>query len=49
MYAIRSYYVSMGDLADTIKSQQYEISVLRKENQLLKTKLSLAIQQGYRL
>lgn len=41
--------LSMGDLADTIKSQQYEISVLRKENQLLKTKLSLAIQQGFRL
>lgn len=41
--------LSMGDLADTIKSQQYEITVLRKENQLLKTKLALAMQQGYRL
>ncbi len=41
--------LSMGDLAETIKSQQYEISVLRKENQLLKTKLALAIQQGYEL
>lgn len=41
--------LSMGDLAETIKSQQYEISVLRKENMLLKNKISQAIQQGYRL
>jgi len=41
--------LSMGDLAETIKSQQYELSVLRKENQLLKSKISQAIQQGYRL
>lgn len=41
--------LSMGDLAETIKSQQYEISVLRKENLLLKNKISQAIQQGYRL
>ena len=41
--------LSMGDLAETIKSQQYELSVLRKENQLLKNKITQAIQQGYRL
>ncbi len=41
--------LSMGDLAETIKSQQYEISTLRKENVLLKTKIARAIQQGYRL
>lgn len=41
--------LSMGDLAETIKSQQHEITVLRRENQLLKTKLALALQQGYRL
>lgn len=41
--------LSMGDLAETIKSQQYELSVLRKENLLLKNKISQAIQQGYRL
>jgi flagellar biosynthesis protein FlhG len=41
--------LSMGDLAETIKSQQYEITILRKENLLLKNKLSQAIQQGYRL
>jgi flagellar biosynthesis protein FlhG len=41
--------LSMGDLAETIKSQQFEISNLRKENTLLKTKIAQAIQQGYRL
>jgi flagellar biosynthesis protein FlhG len=41
--------LSMGDLAETIKSQQYELSSLRKENQLLKTKLMKALQQGYAL
>lgn len=41
--------LSMGDLAETIKSQQYEISVLRKENQLLKNKLAKALQQGFKI
>ncbi len=41
--------LSMGDLAETIKSQQYEISVLRKENTLLKNKIAQALKQGYRL
>ncbi len=41
--------LTMGDLAETIKSQQYEISVLRKENQLLKNKITRALQQGYKL
>lgn len=41
--------LSMGDLAETIKNQQYELSVLRRENTLLKHKISQAIQQGYRL
>jgi flagellar biosynthesis protein FlhG len=41
--------LSMGDLAETIKSQQYEISVLRKENVLLKNKIAQALKQGYRL
>lgn len=39
--------LSMGDLAETIKSQQYEISVLRKENLLLKNKISKVLQQGF--
>lgn len=41
--------LSMGDLAETIKSQQYEINVLRKENQMLKGKLVNAMHQGYRI
>lgn len=41
--------LSMGDLAETIKSQQYEITVLRKENNLLKNKIAKALQQGFRL
>lgn len=41
--------LSMGDLAETIKNQQYELSVLRRENTMLKHKISQAIQQGYRL
>ncbi len=41
--------LTMGDLADTIKSQQYEISVLRKENLLLKNKIAKAMQLGYKI
>ncbi len=41
--------LTMGDLAETIKSQQYEISVLRKENQLLKNKIGKALQQGFKI
>jgi len=41
--------LSMGDLAETIKAQQYEISVLRKENLLLKNKMLKAIQLGYKM
>lgn len=46
---IGSGALSMGDLAETIKTQQYELSVLRRENTLLKHKISQAIQQGYRI
>ncbi len=41
--------LSMGDLAETIKSQQYEISTLRRENLLLKQKVTRAIQQGFKI
>lgn len=46
---IGSGALSMGELAETIKSQQYEISVLRKENLLLKQKITRAMQQGFNL
>lgn len=39
--------LSTGDLVETIKSQQIEISHLRKQNALYKAKLVQAIQQGY--
>lgn len=39
--------LSTGDLVETIKSQQIEISHLRKQNTLYKAKLVQAIQQGY--
>jgi flagellar biosynthesis protein FlhG len=41
--------LSMSDLAETIKSQQYEINQLRKENLLFKTKLVKAVEQGFKI
>ena len=41
--------LSPGDLAEIIKSQQYEISTLRKENTLLKHKLLKAAKQGFKM
>ena len=41
--------LTTGDLAETIKSQQYEITQLRKENQLLKSKLVKAASQGFKI
>ena len=40
--------LSMGDLAETIKTQAYEINQLRNENILLKSKVVKAIQQGFK-
>lgn len=40
--------LTTGDLVETIKSQHFELSQLKKENQLLKTKLVRAIKQGYK-
>ena len=41
--------LTTGELADTIRAQQYDITQLRNENMLLKRKLLKAIQQGYRV
>lgn len=41
--------VTMADLADTIKSQNFEITQLKKENMLLKTKLLKAAEQGFKI
>jgi flagellar biosynthesis protein FlhG len=39
--------LSMGDLVDAVKGQQFELAQLRKENLLLKRKLAQAIQSGF--
>ena len=41
--------LTTSDLAEVIKSQQYDITQLRKENQLLKSKLLKAASQGFKL
>ncbi len=46
---IGSGALTMSDLAETIKTQQYELTQLRKENQLLKSKLLKAHSMGYKL
>jgi flagellar biosynthesis protein FlhG len=46
---LHSGALTRGDLVDTIKSQQYEISSLKKENQLLKSKLIKASDAGFKI
>ena len=41
--------LTMGELAETIKQQQYEITQLKNENTLLKKKLLDAAKQGFKL
>ncbi|MBR7064562.1 MAG: MinD/ParA family protein, partial [Treponema sp.] len=41
--------LTIGELAETIRTQSYEISQLRKENLLLKSKLVQAANQGFKL
>jgi flagellar biosynthesis protein FlhG len=40
--------LTQGDLLETVKSQQLEISKLKKENNFLKHKLTQAISQGFK-
>jgi flagellar biosynthesis protein FlhG len=40
--------LTQGDLIETVKSQQFEISKIKKENNFLKLKLSRAMAQGYK-
>ncbi|MBQ9630956.1 MAG: P-loop NTPase [Treponema sp.] len=46
---VGSGMLSIGELAETIKTQQYEINQLRKENLLLKSKLVQAANQGFKI
>jgi len=41
--------LSSGEMTEIIKSQQFEISVLRNENLLLKTKIAKALKQGFKV
>lgn len=45
---LHSGALSQGDLIETVKSQQFEISKLRRENSFIKLKLTQAIQQGFK-
>ncbi|MDR0513491.1 MAG: P-loop NTPase [Treponema sp.] len=44
---LHSGTLSQGDLIETVKAQQLEISKLKKENNLLKFKLSKAFEKGF--
>lgn len=41
--------LSSGEMSEIIKSQQFEINVLRNENLLLKTKIAKALKQGFKV
>jgi flagellar biosynthesis protein FlhG len=45
---LHSNILTHGDLVETVKIQQLEIAKIRKENNLLKSKLSRAITQGFK-
>jgi flagellar biosynthesis protein FlhG len=45
---LHSGVLSQGDLIETVKTQQIEISKLKKENSFLKLKLTQAIAKGYK-
>jgi flagellar biosynthesis protein FlhG len=44
---LQSGVLSMGDLIEAIRTQTFEIQALKRENQLLKTKLVRAMQSGF--
>jgi len=46
---LHSGAMNQGDLIETVKSQQFEISKLRKENNFLKMKLTRAMHQGFKV
>ncbi|MDR3301675.1 MAG: P-loop NTPase [Spirochaetaceae bacterium] len=44
---LHSGILSEGDLVETVKTQQFEINKLKKENSFLKNKLAKALEQGF--
>lgn len=45
---LKSGALTQGDLIESIRTQQYEIKSLKKENALLKSKMVKGIKQGYK-
>ena len=41
--------LTTGDLVETLRSQQFEIQQLKRENQLLKSKLGKAVEVGFKV
>lgn len=46
---LHSGVLTEGDLIETIKSQQYEIRALKKENNFIKIQLAKAIKEGFKI
>ncbi|TFG85036.1 MAG: MinD/ParA family protein [Spirochaetales bacterium] len=46
---LQSGVLTVGDLIETVRMQQFELTQLRKENQLVKLKLTRALAQGYKV
>ncbi len=46
---LQSGALSMGDLVETVRMQQFELNQVRKENQFLKHKLARALAQGFKV
>ena len=46
---LHSGALTEGDLIETIKTQQYEIKALKKENNFIKVQLAKAIKEGFRI
>jgi len=46
---LHSGAMNQSDLIETVKTQQFEISKLKKENNFIKLKLTKAIQQGFKV
>jgi flagellar biosynthesis protein FlhG len=46
---LHSGALSQGDLVETVKSQQFEIAKLKKENSFIKMKLYKAAEQGFKV
>jgi flagellar biosynthesis protein FlhG len=46
---LHSGALTQGDLIETVKSQQFEIAKLKKENSFIKLKLTAALRQGFKI